>query len=179
MAITILTPGAVPFEDFRKRFSGRTQSVLSARLTSLTEKSGIKERVIALEGEEGSGFKTLIITLASTFVLSLILLLVINTSLTQDAFVLEHLKSQNNILKDQRDAILRQAALKASPAYVAAQATKLGMVPTNNPEFINLDTPELSQVSTSDLISTQHPTSAHHAKPKLGNPIAKAGVAKP
>lgn len=139
MAITILTPGAVPFEDFRKRFAGREEWKISSRITSITAKTGIKERVVALEGEEGTGFKTLIIALTSTFILSLVLLLVINTSLTQDAFVLEHLKSQNNIVKDQRDAILREAALKSSPAYVAAQATKLGMVPTSDPQFINLD----------------------------------------
>jgi len=139
MAITILTPGAVPFEDFRKRFEGRSNWKVSSRLSLITEKSGLKDRVEALEGEEGSGFTTLIVALASTFILSLIVLLVINTSLTQDAFVLEHLKSQNNIVKDQRDAILREAALKSSPAYVAAKASKLGMVPTSDPQFINLD----------------------------------------
>ena len=139
MAITILTPGAVPFEDFRKRFEGRENWKVSHGLLQISQKSGLKDRVEALEGEEGSGFKTLIIALASTFILSLIVLLIINTSLTQDAFVLEHLKVQNNIVKDQRDAILREAALKSSPAFVAAKASKLGMVPSSDPQFINLD----------------------------------------
>ena len=139
MAITILTPGAVPFEDFRKRFAGRDNWKVSHGLSQISQKSGLRDRVEALEGEEGSGFKTLIIALASTFILSLIVLLIINTSLTQDAFVLEHLKAQNNLVNDQRDAILREAALKSSPAFVAAKASKLGMVPSSDPQFINLN----------------------------------------
>lgn len=76
--------------------------------------------------------------LASVFVTSLIALLVINTSLNQDAFVLQHMKHQMNLVNDERDAILRVAAVKGSPETLAAQATKMGMIPDTAPSFIDL-----------------------------------------
>jgi hypothetical protein len=77
--------------------------------------------------------------LAGMFVVSLIALLIINTSLNQDAFVLARMKHQMNMVNDQRDAVLRAAALKGSPDALAAAATKLGMVPNAAPSFIELN----------------------------------------
>ena len=72
------------------------------------------------------------------FMASLIALLVINTSLNQDAFVLQRLKHQMNTVNDQRDAILRAAAIKSSPVSLSASAKKLGMVANATPAFIEL-----------------------------------------
>jgi multidrug efflux pump subunit AcrB len=69
---------------------------------------------------------------------SLIALLVINTSLNQDAFVLQRLKQQMNVVNDQRDAILRAQAEKSSPISLSAAAIKLGMTPSTTPSFIEL-----------------------------------------
>ena len=88
---------------------------------------------------------------------SLIALLFINTSLNQDAFVLSHLKHEMNIVNDQRDAILRQAAVKASPDTLSVAATKLGMVPNTIPTFITLNAPA-SNASTSSTPSANGPT---------------------
>ena len=133
MAITILTPGAIPFEDLRKRFNNERDWRIKSQILAIAEKTR------PTDSEESTHGRFLAFILTSLFVASLVVLLIINTALTQDAFVLEKLKVQNNIVKDQRDAILRAAAAKSSPAYVAAKAIKLGMVPSVDPQFISLD----------------------------------------
>jgi hypothetical protein len=74
----------------------------------------------------------------ATFVFGLLSLLVINTLLTQDAFVLQRLKHQANLVKDQRDAVLQIEEQKSSPDQLAVSATKLGMIPSDNPDFLDL-----------------------------------------
>jgi hypothetical protein len=44
-----------------------------------------------------------------------------------------------NVVNDQRDSILREAAIKSSPDTLSIAATKLGMVPNTVPTFINLN----------------------------------------
>lgn len=93
---------------------------------------------LRVEAGEEIHLRAFMTILASIFVASLIALLVINTSLNQDAFVLQRMKHQMNLVNDQRDAILRIAAVKASPETLAAQATKMGMVPNVTPTFIDV-----------------------------------------
>lgn len=78
------------------------------------------------------------IVLIAIFLIGLVGLLVINTLLTQDAFVLQRLKHQTNIVNDQRDAIVQQVAQQSSPDRLAAAATKLGMVPATNSQFLDI-----------------------------------------
>jgi len=82
--------------------------------------------------------RTFGLILASIFTLGLIVLLMINTALAQDAFKLSELKVQAQILKDDREAILKVVAEKSSPDQLAESAIKLGMVPTNKPYFLDL-----------------------------------------
>jgi hypothetical protein len=92
-------------------------------------------RVEAGEEIQLRAFSTVLVGI---FVVSLVALLVINTSLNQDAFVLQRMKHQMNVVNDQRDAVLRSAALKGSPDALSVAATKLGMVPDATPSFIDL-----------------------------------------
>jgi len=92
-------------------------------------------RVEAGEEIQLRAFSTVLVGI---FVVSLVALLVINTSLNQDAFVLQRMKYQMNVVNDQRDAVLRSAALKSSPDALSVAATKLGMVPDSTPSFIDL-----------------------------------------
>lgn len=62
----------------------------------------------------------------------------INTSLAQDAFVLQELKQQTQVLTDQREAIIREVAAQSSPDKLAESAGKLGMVATSNPRFLDM-----------------------------------------
>lgn len=88
-------------------------------------------------GEEVA-IRAFLTVLAGIFLLSLLSLLVINTALNQDAFVLQRLKHEMNIVNDQRDAILREAAIKASPDTLSVAAIKLGMTPDGAPSFIDV-----------------------------------------
>jgi hypothetical protein len=92
-------------------------------------------RVEAGEELQLRAFSTVLVGI---FVVSLVALLVINISLNQDAFVLQRMKHQMNVVNDQRDAVLRSAALKGSPDALSLAAKKLGMVPDSTPSFIDL-----------------------------------------
>ena len=72
-------------------------------------------------------------------VFNLLLLLLINTLMTKDAFVLERLKQQSANIQDERDAVLRQVSALNSPDHLATAAQKLGMVPVGTITYLTLD----------------------------------------
>lgn len=82
--------------------------------------------------------RTFGIILATIFTLGLFALLVINTALAQDAFKLSELKVQAQILKDEREAILKEVAKKSSPDQLAESASNLGMIAAKNPYFLDM-----------------------------------------
>ena len=82
--------------------------------------------------------RTFGIFLGAIFTVGLLALLVINTALAQDAFVLKDLKQQAQVLTDQREAILREVAQKSSPDQLAQSAANLGMVASTNPRFLDM-----------------------------------------
>jgi cell division protein FtsB len=78
------------------------------------------------------------IFIATIFTAGLLTLLVVNTALAKDAFLLKQLKQEAQSLTDQREAILRQVAQKSSPEKLAEQASKLGMIASTNPKFLDM-----------------------------------------
>jgi hypothetical protein len=82
--------------------------------------------------------RTFGIFLGAIFTAGLLALLVINTALAQDAFILKDLKQQAQVLTDQREAILRQVARKSSPDQLSQSAAQLGMVASINPRFLDM-----------------------------------------
>jgi hypothetical protein len=72
-------------------------------------------------------------------VIGLMLLLLINTLLAQDAFELTNLKLEAKLVSDEREAIARQIDKISSPEALANSATALGMKPSENPTFLSLD----------------------------------------
>jgi len=91
----------------------------------------IKEGTVAAD-------RTFGIFLGAIFTAGLLALLVINTALAQDAFVLKDLKQQAQVLTDQREAILREVARKSSPDQLSQSAAQLGMVASTNPRFLDM-----------------------------------------
>jgi cell division protein FtsL len=87
---------------------------------------------------EVAGDKTFIIFLATIFTTGLLSLLVINTALAKDAFLLQQLKQEAQVLTDEREAILRQVAVVSSPDRLAQRASELGMVASVNPRFLDM-----------------------------------------
>jgi len=73
--------------------------------------------------------------------IGLMLLLLINTLLAQDAFELTSLKLEAKLVSDEREAIARQIDKLSSPEALAKSATALGMKPSENPTFLSLDKP--------------------------------------
>lgn len=71
--------------------------------------------------------------------IGLMLLLLINTLLAQDAFELTNLKLEAKLVSDEREAIARQIDKISSPEALAKSATALGMKPSDNPTFLSLD----------------------------------------
>ena len=91
----------------------------------------IKEGTVAAD-------RTFGIFLGAIFTAGLLALLVINTALAQDAFILKDLKQQAQVLTDQREAILREVARKSSPDQLSQSAAQLGMVASTNPRFLDM-----------------------------------------
>lgn len=100
----------------------------------------VLQLVPELKKEEGKEIHTraFLFLLSGVFGIGLLCLLLINTLLTQDAFVLQRLKHNVNVTNDQRDAILRIVAEKASPESLSISAARLGMAPAQNPQFIDI-----------------------------------------
>jgi hypothetical protein len=73
--------------------------------------------------------------------IGLMLLLLINTLLAQDAFELTNLKLEAKLVSDEREAIARQIDKISSPEALAKSATALGMKSSENPTFLSLDKP--------------------------------------
>jgi hypothetical protein len=80
-------------------------------------------------------FVVLVLVLLTGGLLSLLLL---NTVLAQDAFVLYDLKKRAAALADREQALQQQVAAEAAPHLLASRARKLGMVPAENPVFLRL-----------------------------------------
>lgn len=90
------------------------------------------------EVEVGVSNQGFIAIIASIFLVGLLALLLINTALTSGAFTMENLKLQLASMSDQRDATLNQVATFASPNQLAVRATKLGMQPEVENNFLSL-----------------------------------------
>ena len=85
--------------------------------------------------------KVFMLFLTGIGVMGLVALLFINTLLAQDAFKLSKLQLEARLLTDQREAYIRQLDRISSPMSLAAAATKMGMKPSENPQFLNLEAP--------------------------------------
>jgi cell division protein FtsB len=91
-----------------------------------------------IKSGEVAAQRTFVIFIATIFTAGLLTLLVVNTALAKDAFLLKQLKQEAQSLTDQREAILRQVAQKSSPEKLAEQASKLGMIASTNPKFLDM-----------------------------------------
>lgn len=82
--------------------------------------------------------KKFIILIATVFGLCFLLQSVVSIMNTSDAFALQSLKRERNLIQDQRDAILVEVNQKSSPDALAVAAGKLGMKPAESVSYIDL-----------------------------------------
>ena len=92
---------------------------------------------LSVEQEGSRKYFAIFLTTAGS--LGFLALLTINTLLAQDAFTLSNLKVEAKMVADQRDAINREIDTKSAPNALANAATKLGMAPSQQPIFLNLE----------------------------------------
>jgi len=92
-----------------------------------------------IDTEKRADQKVFILFLTGIGIIGLVSLLFINTLLAQDAFKLSKLQLEARLLTDQREAYIRQLDRISSPSALAAAAIQMGMKPSDNPQFINLD----------------------------------------
>ncbi|NBQ59522.1 MAG: hypothetical protein EBU41_00035 [Actinobacteria bacterium] len=111
---------------------------LSRKIVKEKTNKAVLKLVPDINSGEVVADRTFGILLTAIFTLGLIFLLAINTALAQDAFKLSELKVQAQILKDEREAILRKVAEKSSPDKLAESASNLGMVPISSPNFLDM-----------------------------------------
>lgn len=111
---------------------------ISRKIVKEKTNKAVLKLVPDINSSEVVADRTFGILLTAIFTLGLIFLLAINTALAQDAFKLSELKVQAQILKDEREAILRKVAEKSSPDKLAESASNLGMVPISSPNFLDM-----------------------------------------
>ncbi len=70
----------------------------------------------------------------------MVLILVINTSLAQGAFTISELQAQQSTLTQQEQTLAEAVAAAAAPENLEQQARALGMVPSENPVFLDVTT---------------------------------------
>jgi hypothetical protein len=73
----------------------------------------------------------------------MVLILVINTSLAQGAFTVSELQAQQSVLTQQEQTLAEAVAAAAAPESLEQRARALGMVPSENPVFLDVTTGEV------------------------------------
>lgn len=68
----------------------------------------------------------------------LLALLLLNTAVAQDSFGLQRLQDNARVLANQKQALIQNNDLAASPAQLSAKAWALGLVPASGTAFIEL-----------------------------------------
>jgi hypothetical protein len=84
-----------------------------------------------------ASFVILMLTLVVAGVLGVLLL---NTQINEDAFRLDHLRSQQSDLDLKEQQARQKLAERSSTGNLAADAERAGLVPAASPTFINLNT---------------------------------------
>lgn len=118
----------------------------SRQLVAEKSSRAVLRLVPDLNTGEKADRKTFVIFLSIIGAVGLLMLLAINTMLAQDAFELHRLQVQATTLSDQREALMRQIDLASSPEELAARATAEGMVPSQSPRFLSLNSSTLNSV---------------------------------
>ena len=106
-------------------------------ITSTSQRAIVK---LVPEIESGKTITNRSFTILVTFAMILVamVIFVISSLSTQDAFTLAKLQRQAQTLNDEKDAINREIAFKSSPNALAAEALKLGMKPNSQPRFLDI-----------------------------------------
>ena len=101
---------------------------------------------------------TFAVILSSILVMGSLVLLLINTLLAQDAFVLHRLQQHVALLTVEEQAVTAITDRESSPDSLATKATLLGMVAGETPVFLDLNTGKVVGTpgkATKNLLATR------------------------
>ena len=122
----------------------RTQSIRSTAATSLAPTTPRRKPLLTLvpnfdleERVKNTRVFAVIIGLISAITFAG--LLSINTLLTQDAITIQKLKIESLQLNEDREATIKALEQISNPAALAEAAESLGMKPSENPQFLDLN----------------------------------------
>jgi hypothetical protein len=108
----------------------------------------------------------------------LVALLLLNVSLERGSYVLQDQQTKTTQLQDQAQTLREQLAALQAPQNLAAQATKLGMVPNPNAAFLRASDGKILGVPTR-AVAVRAPTVAHSrgvkAQPTKSGAVATSG----
>ena len=130
MAIRELAPKGLP-----KSLQPATP-VEKVRLKLITAKDSVNVKSITSSDRDQKSFLTICLLIATTGLLTMFGL---NMALTQGAFKVKALKIEVIEINEIREAALSNVARISAPEVLATSATKLGMIPSNKPFFIDLN----------------------------------------
>lgn len=117
-------PAREPVERAKRRLS------LVPPLTQLSVRS------ITHQDRDSKSFVTICIGIATAGLLTMFGL---NMALTEGAFTVRTLKLEVIEMKELRQAALTEVAYVSSPERLAQSATRLGMVPSGKPRFLQIE----------------------------------------
>ncbi len=125
MAIPILAPAITKTRQTVQAIAQSSQRAILRLVPELENGRSITNRSF-----------TILVTILMVFVL--MVMFVISSLSTRDAFTLAKLQREAQVLSDQREAIAKEVARRSSPDVLANAATKLGMRPNSEPRFIDI-----------------------------------------
>lgn len=103
-----------------------------------TSQRAVLRLVPELESGKPATNRSLTILGTITVILVALVMFVITTFSTHDAFTLAKLQRDSQTVSDQLEAIDRKLAYLSSPTALAIKAQKMGMKPNNQPRFIDI-----------------------------------------
>jgi len=113
-----------------------------------------------------------VLLIAGLLTLGLVTLLLLNTALAEGSFTLSKLQREQVALTDRAQALEQGLARAKAPQRLAERARALGMVPTENPVFLN--TPDGRILGEPKAgVSAPKPAAAKPAAKSAAKPAAK------
>jgi hypothetical protein len=137
---------------------------------STTDKPGLRAAPPVPVTAPRAPFVALVLVVVVAGVLGI---LVLNTKINENAFRLSYLQSKQDDLNRQEQQLNQQLADQESPNNLAAEATKLGLVPAGTPAFLRL--PDGRVLGVPQPASSAPSVTSQGDQPDQQNPAGATG----
>lgn len=121
------------------RLNGAVQGVDGVEDAAAPPQRRAHLRVVSQLRPERASRGVFALVLGGMLLLGMVLILVINTSLAQGAFTVSELRAERTTLSQQEQALSEAVAAAAAPEALEQRARSLGMVPSESPVFLDVE----------------------------------------